>query len=872
MAVSEQTPYKEYTANGSTNSFALEFDCENQDHLIVLVDDVEPVVGTWSLSDGAVVFGTAPINGKKITIQRNTPFRRDGDFQSYDNSFRPGSVNKGFDKIWWKIQELGVADWLLGLKLQKFRDDVNLTALENTLEEAKQIRDETADSVTEVQSNVEQSQTLLENTTTQSNLAQGYAENANTSKDQAQQSVIDASNIKSDMYTALYSFQNGAIKAYPTLALANADIANIALDTKVSVLSLADGGDYYKATANAMTLTKSAYDPLTQAKLDSTEKDATLKDEIISNKTGSWVVTDYTSRFTLTGKRIRKTDGVIEAQAALNIVTDFIEVKKGMTLTLNTVSATPDFPWYALYDSSKALLSIGATTTSHSPHVARTVEINVAQDGYLVAWTNTQYIATYGLQLNAPRDIYVAPSQVKTLEAPVTKPTDTLSLESAKQLVSSSLTKKTYVADYMTKTIIDPVIASFYQETQGATNASVKPALVGGKLTYLGEFLPSASLPFRLILAFFIEYHAAAKTADRRFTVMIKGRAKGTNYTLRKTIPDQHTQIVVSGINADAWTEFDLMLQSDFRGILQGADKIWGLNIAAIDTAVKADVQLEFDHFMLIDTQENFLKSDYLAIVNSKTIYIANQTLPHVSRGNWFGKKMVTLGHSIVYQNKWQDLLAQLIGATYSMAETRGTVTQQPLALGGAWLRAAYSNATLWTFASKPTQSDGYRNSSIYYRADWVAQYNPDLILIFNPTNDSTTPSVVGEITDPIYTGAEVFYTDAGAPTVISSLKGIFKKLGEQNPKARIVFCSDILGGFINGDVDSALSKLSNANLVARHNKIKAVCELYGVQFVDLLHDAWNVYEASSCYNPADMIHPNEIGGEKIARSIAPKL
>ena len=71
---------------------------------------------------------------------------------------------------------------------------------------------------------------------------------------------------------ALSSFQNGAIKTYPTLAAANADIANIALNTKVSVLSAVDGGDYYKATAGATTLTKSAYDPLTQAKADATTK------------------------------------------------------------------------------------------------------------------------------------------------------------------------------------------------------------------------------------------------------------------------------------------------------------------------------------------------------------------------------------------------------------------------------------------------------------------------------------------------------------------------------------------------------------------------------------------------------------------------
>ena len=126
MAVSEQTPYKEYTANGSANSFALEFDCENQDHLIVLVDDVEPVGGTWSLIGGAVVFGTTPASGKKITIQRNTPFRRDGDFQSYDNSFRPGPVNKGFDWVWLKLQELGVADWILGNRIDALKNHVDL--------------------------------------------------------------------------------------------------------------------------------------------------------------------------------------------------------------------------------------------------------------------------------------------------------------------------------------------------------------------------------------------------------------------------------------------------------------------------------------------------------------------------------------------------------------------------------------------------------------------------------------------------------------------------------------------------------------------------------------------------------------------------
>ena len=121
MAVQPQTPYIEHIANGTTAGFNLGFDCDDQDHLIVLVNDVEPSVGSWSLTGSAVVFGAAPTSGNKITIQRNTPFERKRDYQSYDNSFRPPAVNKDFDWIWLKLQELGVADWILSTKINDLR-------------------------------------------------------------------------------------------------------------------------------------------------------------------------------------------------------------------------------------------------------------------------------------------------------------------------------------------------------------------------------------------------------------------------------------------------------------------------------------------------------------------------------------------------------------------------------------------------------------------------------------------------------------------------------------------------------------------------------------------------------------------------------
>lgn len=58
----------------------------------------------------------------------------------------------------------------------------------------------------------------------------------------------------------------GYFESYATLADANAKVAEIPLNRLVRVLSATDGGDYYKASADATSLTKSAYDPLSQAK------------------------------------------------------------------------------------------------------------------------------------------------------------------------------------------------------------------------------------------------------------------------------------------------------------------------------------------------------------------------------------------------------------------------------------------------------------------------------------------------------------------------------------------------------------------------------------------------------------------------------
>lgn len=64
---------------------------------------------------------------------------------------------------------------------------------------------------------------------------------------------------------AVGAISTDASKQYATLALANADIANIPLNKNVFVSEEVNGGYWYKAAAWAVTLTKSPYDPLTQA-------------------------------------------------------------------------------------------------------------------------------------------------------------------------------------------------------------------------------------------------------------------------------------------------------------------------------------------------------------------------------------------------------------------------------------------------------------------------------------------------------------------------------------------------------------------------------------------------------------------------------
>lgn len=140
MSVPVQTPSKEYIANGTTTAFPLEFNCDKAEYLIVTLNGEEAPVGSWTLANDTVTFNVAPLNGVVVNLERNTPFQRTTNYQLYDNSFRPSAVNKDFDLIWWKLQELGYRDQVIWLALVKeisdrINGDEDLQNQINTIDE-----------------------------------------------------------------------------------------------------------------------------------------------------------------------------------------------------------------------------------------------------------------------------------------------------------------------------------------------------------------------------------------------------------------------------------------------------------------------------------------------------------------------------------------------------------------------------------------------------------------------------------------------------------------------------------------------------------------------------------------------------------------
>lgn len=105
MPVQEQTPYIKYVANGVTQTFATEFDCESKDQLVVMLNGEEPAFTSWSYADKQVTFATAPVVDTVVELKRQSKLNRTTDYQSFNHTLNYKALNSDFDRIWYAIQE-----------------------------------------------------------------------------------------------------------------------------------------------------------------------------------------------------------------------------------------------------------------------------------------------------------------------------------------------------------------------------------------------------------------------------------------------------------------------------------------------------------------------------------------------------------------------------------------------------------------------------------------------------------------------------------------------------------------------------------------------------------------------------------------------
>ena len=206
------------------------------------------------------------------------------------------------------------------------------------------------------------------------------------------------------------------------------------------------------------------------------------------------------------------------------------------------------------------------------------------------------------------------------------------------------------------------------------------------------------------------------------------------------------------------------------------------------------------------------------------------------SLSHWYGKKMIVLGDSITYQTTWQPEITRAIG-----------VVNTNLGVGGSMV-TPYITGTIGKNATE----------SIYYRADSVDTYTPDLILLFGGQNDNLVSMggqiPLGTINDTPYIGVEV---SSNPPSFYSSYMGTVEKLLTQNKSASLILITPLW----SANQTYAIKK-------TKTDAIKEIGALYGVRVINLLEES-GINSINSIAYLQDGVHPNNSGGLLIGALIS---
>lgn len=246
---------------------------------------------------------------------------------------------------------------------------------------------------------------------------------------------------------------------------------------------------------------------------------------------------------------------------------------------------------------------------------------------------------------------------------------------------------------------------------------------------------------------------------------------------------------------------------------------------------------------------------EYIDVENLMANVSANSinSVYSVSTGVFKGKKLVGLGDSIMAQ------------ATYlpTLIRKTGMYLSKKIAAGGAHVRPNGDN------------------NCIFFFADDVPE-NIDAILIIAGQNDVGIIGNVeklGTINDTPYLEEE---NAEGVCTFVSAYKGMLIKLIQKNPLAKIIACGLLPTWTLTAEGMEAYTKKK----LILNDLIRDICNLYGVQFIDLIRNVGiNWYNATYMFNhdgggvdggPSSdddgQVHPSQYGGEKCAEYIISQI
>lgn len=115
MTVENINPIQTFIANGSTTTFTFQFGVEDKANIAVKVNRLEISSDEYAYdaNSNSIIFQVAPGIDSEVEVRRVTDLERSIQYSTYNNSFRPETLNYDLDRIWRVLQEMGVLNWMV---------------------------------------------------------------------------------------------------------------------------------------------------------------------------------------------------------------------------------------------------------------------------------------------------------------------------------------------------------------------------------------------------------------------------------------------------------------------------------------------------------------------------------------------------------------------------------------------------------------------------------------------------------------------------------------------------------------------------------------------------------------------------------------